>query len=124
MRKTLKQLIFMLFERSRLAVSNNRAEAYLSDLPPFKVAEIAIKGTTYIVNSFFKKDGMERMKHPTELKVFKFLSLLNVTILVMSLNARLSSVNAPNDVVFKTVTSLILLQLISKTSKLSIVVID
>ncbi len=57
MKKPLRQLFFTLFERSRLVLGNNRAEAYLSDLPPYKVAEVVIKGTTYIVSSFFKKDA-------------------------------------------------------------------
>ena len=47
----------------RLSVSfkyicnSKRAEMKVSDLPPFKIAEIIIGGTTYIVNSFFKKDA-------------------------------------------------------------------
>jgi len=29
----------------------------VSDLPPFKIAEVIIGGTTYIVSLFFKKDA-------------------------------------------------------------------
>jgi hypothetical protein len=36
---------------------SKRAEAEVGDLPPFKIGEVIIKGTTYIVNSYFKKDA-------------------------------------------------------------------
>jgi len=37
--------------------NSKRAEMPVSDLPPFKIAEVTIKGTTYIVTSFFKNDA-------------------------------------------------------------------
>jgi hypothetical protein len=46
-----------ILERFWFLMKEKRAEITVSDLPPFKVAEVIIGGTTYIINSFFKKDA-------------------------------------------------------------------
>ena len=53
----LLNIIKILFTRIKRILDEKRAEIKVSDLPPFKVAEVVIGGTTYIVNSFFKKDA-------------------------------------------------------------------
>ena len=50
-------IIKMFFTRIKRILDEKRAEITVSDLPPFKVAEVVIGGTTYIVSSFFKKDA-------------------------------------------------------------------
>ena len=53
----IKATIIEFLSRTKRILDEKRAEITVSDLPPFKVAEIVIGGTTYIVNSFFKKDA-------------------------------------------------------------------
>lgn len=55
--KFLKEIIAKLSACFKGIWESKRAEATVSDLPPFKVAEVIVKGTTYIVNSFYKKDA-------------------------------------------------------------------
>ena len=43
--------------RTKQIINEKRAEAQLSELPPCKVVEMVIGGTTYIVSSLFKKDA-------------------------------------------------------------------
>jgi hypothetical protein len=52
-----KRIFRRLHATFKYICDSKRAEAEVGDLPPFKVAEVIIKGTTYIVNSFFKKDA-------------------------------------------------------------------
>ena len=52
-----KNLLYELADRFIYVMKDKRAEAYLSDLPPFKIAEVVIGGTTYLVSSFFKKNA-------------------------------------------------------------------
>ena len=53
----IKCIITEFLSRIKRILDEKRAEITVSDLPPFKVAEIVIGSTTYIVNSFFKKDA-------------------------------------------------------------------
>ena len=55
--KFLKGIIAKCSARFKQIWESKRAETTVGDSPPFKAAEIIIKGTTYIVNSFFKKDA-------------------------------------------------------------------
>lgn len=43
--------------RAKRILNEKRGEAQLSELLPYKTAEILIGGTTYIVSSLFKKDA-------------------------------------------------------------------
>ena len=55
--KILKKVCTEFWNRTTRVLNEIRAEITVSDLPPFKVAEVVIGGTTYIVSSFFKKDA-------------------------------------------------------------------
>lgn len=52
-----KDGFFAFFDRCCSILKDNRGEGTVSDLLPFKVAEVLIGGTTYLVSSFFKPDA-------------------------------------------------------------------
>ena len=53
----LKAVFVGFLTRTKRIINEKRAEIKVSDLPPFKIAEVVIGGTTYLVSSFFKKDA-------------------------------------------------------------------
>ena len=55
--KLIKRVFTRLLITIKYICNSNRAEMKVSDLPPFKIAEVIIGGTTYIVSLFFKKDA-------------------------------------------------------------------
>lgn len=55
--KFCKKIISEFICRFQRAIGNIRAEMEVGGLPPFKITEVVIKGTTYIVSSFSKKDA-------------------------------------------------------------------
>ena len=52
-----KDKVFAFLARCRLVLKDRSGEANLGDLMPFKVAEVIVGSTTYLVSSFFKKDA-------------------------------------------------------------------
>jgi len=51
----LQKILNRLWVTFKYIRNSNRAETAAGELPPFKIAEVIIKGTTYIVKSFSKK---------------------------------------------------------------------
>jgi hypothetical protein len=54
---TIKAIITEFLTRTKRILNEKRAEMKVSDFPPFKVVEVVIGSTTYLVSSFFKKDA-------------------------------------------------------------------
>lgn len=52
-----KDGVFAFLARTAFVLKDRSGEATLGDLPPFKVAEFIVGGTTFLVSSFFKKDA-------------------------------------------------------------------
>ena len=55
--KLVKRFFARILITVKYICNSNRAEMKAGDLPPFKIAEVIIGGTTYIVSLFFKKDA-------------------------------------------------------------------
>ena len=53
----IKTVITEFIFRTKRVLNDKRAEAKLSELPPYKAVKIVISGTTYLVSSFFKNEG-------------------------------------------------------------------
>jgi hypothetical protein len=55
--KSLKRLLAVLCGNITRVLNEKRAEMRASELLPFKATEVIIKGTTYLVSSFFNNDA-------------------------------------------------------------------